>query len=104
MRLDVRHVAAPAVSAPAEDRRDVVPAGRQIGSSAGNVLLSRYPLVSSSTTLLSYNRGVAQITIVVNGSNVNLFSTHVDYENASWRTIQIAEAIGGSAASRSRGS
>ena len=65
----------------------------QIASTAGNVLLSRYPLVSSSTTLLSYDRGVAQITIVVNGGNVNLFSTHVDYENASWRTTQIGEAI-----------
>ena len=53
-----------------------------IGSKAGNVLLSRYPLVSSSTTLLSYNRGVAQIGIVVNGRTINLFSTHVEYYNA----------------------
>jgi endonuclease/exonuclease/phosphatase family metal-dependent hydrolase len=65
----------------------------QIGSKAGNVLLSRYPLVSSSTTLLSYDRGVAQITISVNGGTINLFSTHVEYENASWRTIQIGEAL-----------
>jgi endonuclease/exonuclease/phosphatase family metal-dependent hydrolase len=65
----------------------------QIGSKAGNVLLSRYPLASSSTTLLSHDRGIAQITISVNGGVVNLFSTHVEYENASWRTIQIGEAI-----------
>jgi len=65
----------------------------QIGSLAGNVLLSRYPLTSASTTLLSHDRGVAQAAIAVNGGNVNLFSTHVDYANASWRTQQIGEAI-----------
>ena len=54
----------------------------------GNVLLSRIRPVSSGSTNLSYNRGVAQMTIVVNGRNVNLFSTHVDYANASYRTIQ----------------
>jgi endonuclease/exonuclease/phosphatase family metal-dependent hydrolase len=64
-----------------------------IGSKAGNALLSRYPLVSSSTTLLSYDRGVAQIGIVVNGRTVNLFSTHVDYYNAGWRTTQINQAL-----------
>ena len=64
-----------------------------IGSKAGNVLLSRYPLVSSSTTLLSYDRGVAQIGIVVNGRTINLFSTHVEYYNAGWRTTQINQAL-----------
>jgi endonuclease/exonuclease/phosphatase family metal-dependent hydrolase len=68
--------------------RQVVNAG-----GVGNVLLSRYQPVSSSSTLLSFNRGVAQMTIVVNGRSVNLFSTHVDYENASWRTTQIGEAL-----------
>jgi endonuclease/exonuclease/phosphatase family metal-dependent hydrolase len=59
----------------------------------GNVLLSRYPPSSSSSTLLSYGRGVAQMGIVVNGRNVNLFSTHVEYDNAAWRPIQIGEAV-----------
>jgi endonuclease/exonuclease/phosphatase family metal-dependent hydrolase len=63
-------------------------------SGVGNVLLSRYAPVSSSSTLLSYGRGVAQIGIVVNGRNVNLFSTHVEYDNSWWRPIQIAEAVG----------
>jgi len=58
----------------------------------GNVLLSRYPPVSSGSTLLSYERGVAQMGIVVNGRNVNLFSTHIEYFTASWRPVQIAEA------------
>lgn len=59
----------------------------------GNVVLSRYRPVTSSSTLLSYQRGVAQVGVVVNGRTVNIFSTHVEYVNASWRPIQIAEAI-----------
>jgi endonuclease/exonuclease/phosphatase family metal-dependent hydrolase len=59
----------------------------------GNVLLSRYPPVSSSSYLLDYGRGVAQMGIVVNGRNVNVFSTHIEYDNPSWRPIQIAEAL-----------
>jgi len=59
----------------------------------GNVLLSRYRPVSSSSTLLSYTRGVAQMGIVVNGRTVNVFSTHVEYYTAWWRPIQIAEAV-----------
>jgi endonuclease/exonuclease/phosphatase family metal-dependent hydrolase len=47
--------------------------------------------VTYSSTALSYGRGVAQIGIVVNGRNVNLFSTHIEYDVASWRPIQIAE-------------
>ena len=63
------------------------------GSKAGNALLSRYSVSSSRTTALSYDRGVAQITIAVSGVVVNLFSTHVEYENAAWRTVQIKEAL-----------
>jgi len=59
----------------------------------GNVILSRYRPTTSDSHLLSYQRGVAQMTIVVNGRYINLFSTHVDYANASWRTIQTKEAI-----------
>ena len=51
----------------------------------GNVVLSRYRPVSSSSTQLSYDRGVAQMGVVVNGRTVNIFSTHVDYDHASWR-------------------
>jgi len=59
----------------------------------GNVLLSRYPPVSSSFTLLDFDRGVAQMGIVVNGRTVNVFSTHIEYDNAAWRPIQIAQAV-----------
>lgn len=59
----------------------------------GNVLLSRIRPVSSGAYLLDYNRGVAQMTIPVNGRYVNVFSTHVDYDNSSWRWTQITEAV-----------
>jgi endonuclease/exonuclease/phosphatase family metal-dependent hydrolase len=65
----------------------------RIGNNTWNVLLSRYPLASSSSTLLSYDRGVAHVGIAVNGRIVNLFSTHVEYYTAAWRTTQINEAI-----------
>ena len=81
----------------------LVPANVNAGG-VGNVLLSRYPPVSSSSTLLSYNRGVAQMGIVVNGRIVNLFSTHVEYDNAAWRPLQIAEAIRWVTSFSSRGS
>jgi len=60
----------------------------------GNVLLSRYQPVSSSSYLLDNGRGVAQMGVVVNGRTVNVFSTHIEYDNASWRPTQIAEALG----------
>ena len=47
----------------------------------------------SGSTLLSYQRGVAQMTIAVNGRYVNLFSTHVDYYNSYYRTVQTQEAV-----------
>jgi endonuclease/exonuclease/phosphatase family metal-dependent hydrolase len=59
----------------------------------GNVLLSRIRPVSSGYYLLDYNRGVAQMTIPVNGRYVNVFSTHVEYDVASYRPIQISEAV-----------
>jgi len=62
-------------------------------SGYGDVLLSRYPPVSSSTTLLDYTRGVAQMGIVVNGRTVNVFSTHMEWDVAWWRPIQITEAV-----------
>jgi len=54
----------------------------------GNLLLSRFPLSSTSKYALSYDRSSSRGTIVVNGRTVNLFSTHVDYANGSYRTTQ----------------
>jgi len=59
----------------------------------GNVLLSRFAPVSSSSHILDYGRGIAQMGIPVNGRTVNIFSTHVDYDNSSARTTEIREAV-----------
>jgi endonuclease/exonuclease/phosphatase family metal-dependent hydrolase len=62
-------------------------------SGTGNVVLSRLPLVSSSSDRFSYNRGAAQVGVVVNGRTINILSTHMEYYTASWRTTQIKELL-----------
>jgi endonuclease/exonuclease/phosphatase family metal-dependent hydrolase len=62
-------------------------------SGYGNVLLSRIAPRSDSTHLLSHQRGFVQMSINVNGRDVNVFSTHVDYDNATYRTAQIQELL-----------
>ena len=42
--------------------------------------------------MLSYERGVVQVGVSMNGRTVNIFSTHVDYYNSSYRTTQISQA------------
>ena len=42
--------------------------------------------------MLSYERGVVQVGVSMNGRTVNIFSTHVDYYNSSYRTTQINQA------------
>jgi len=58
-----------------------------------DAIFSRFPLVTSGATGLSYDRGVAHVGVVVKGRTVNLFSTHIEWDNASYRPIQIKEAI-----------
>ena len=64
------------------------------GSSGyGNVILSRFAPVSQGSTLLTYSRGVAQMTVAVNGRYINLFSSHFEPDNTYYRTIQINETL-----------
>ncbi len=57
----------------------------------GNLLLSRIPIESCGTHVLSYTRSVAQVTITVNGRSVNLFSTHLDDDSSSQRATQMEQ-------------
>jgi endonuclease/exonuclease/phosphatase family metal-dependent hydrolase len=59
----------------------------------GNLLLSTFPLESSTDYELSYDRSVAHIAIVVNGIRLNIFSTHLDADYASRRTTQMKQLI-----------
>jgi endonuclease/exonuclease/phosphatase family metal-dependent hydrolase len=63
----------------------------------GNVILTRLPVVTSTFqqlhatsdwTVLLANRSVAQATVLVNSVPVNVFATHLDYANTTYRTVQ----------------
>jgi endonuclease/exonuclease/phosphatase family metal-dependent hydrolase len=57
----------------------------------GNLLLSVYPIESKGSLLLSNNRSVAHIRIIVNGRSVSVFSTHLDHESGSRRATQMEQ-------------
>ncbi len=57
----------------------------------GNLLLTTFPLDSTGSFLLSYDRSVARIAITVNGFAVNVFSTHLDQASSSYRTTEMGE-------------
>ena len=57
----------------------------------GNMVLSTFSLDGSSDHLLSYDRSVARVAVIVNGIRVNVFSTHLDPDSSSRRTTQMKE-------------
>jgi endonuclease/exonuclease/phosphatase family metal-dependent hydrolase len=60
-------------------------------SGQGNVIMSRFPVVATDVQTLSYHRVIVNITINVNGRNVNVASTHLDQPSSSYRLKQIGE-------------
>jgi endonuclease/exonuclease/phosphatase family metal-dependent hydrolase len=61
------------------------------GDGVGQQILSRYPFVSTGALYLSFSRSVTKVTVSIGGRTVNLFSTHLSPESASWRTTQLTE-------------
>lgn len=61
------------------------------GIQEGNLILSKYSFVSTSSRYLSYERSVAQVTVSVGGKNVNFFATHLDAYTGSYRYQQVTE-------------
>jgi len=59
----------------------------------GNMVLSRYPIVASSSHLLGHNGVAVDIQVDVNGHTVNFSSTHLYYDSSSWRLDQIASML-----------
>lgn len=57
----------------------------------GNLILSRFPFVSSTSRLLSYTRVAVQATVSVNGRTINFFSTHLDDASSSYRLTEISQ-------------
>ena len=68
----------------------------------GNVILTRLQVVSTATyqmhatgnwSEMYANRSAAQATVRVAGVDVNVFSTHLDYYNTSYRTTQLNQMM-----------
>ncbi|MGH9308061.1 MAG: endonuclease/exonuclease/phosphatase family protein [Vicinamibacterales bacterium] len=57
----------------------------------GNLLLTTFDIESDDDYELSYDRSVARVTILVNGTRVNIFSTHLDAESSSRRQAQMRQ-------------
>jgi endonuclease/exonuclease/phosphatase family metal-dependent hydrolase len=59
----------------------------------GNLVLSRFPIESTSTLLLSHDRSAIDVVVHVNGRNVNVTSTHLDADSTAYRLAQIGELL-----------
>jgi endonuclease/exonuclease/phosphatase family metal-dependent hydrolase len=57
----------------------------------GNVILSKWPFISTSKRMMSYGRSVARATISINGKTVNFFATHLDHESSYNRSVEVSE-------------
>jgi endonuclease/exonuclease/phosphatase family metal-dependent hydrolase len=64
---------------------------KYVGTTEGNLILSKYPFSSTSPRYLSYQRSVAQATVTVAGRTINFFATHLDPDSSSRRATQVAE-------------
>jgi len=64
---------------------------KYIGTTEGNMILSKYPFSSTSSIFLSYQRSVAQATLSVGGRNINFFATHLDPDSSTARATEISE-------------
>jgi PKD repeat protein len=61
------------------------------GCTEGNLIMTRWQVVSTSFRYLSYQRSVAQMTINVNGKLINFFATHLDHQSSTYRNIEAGE-------------
>jgi endonuclease/exonuclease/phosphatase family metal-dependent hydrolase len=63
-------------------------------SGNGNLILSTFPFITSATPYaLPVNRSAVDATIDVGGRVVNIISTHLDAENATYRKNEIAALL-----------
>jgi endonuclease/exonuclease/phosphatase family metal-dependent hydrolase len=66
---------------------------KYVGITEGNLILSKYPILSTGTRYLSYSRSVAQATISVGGRTINFFMTHLDPDSSTVRYQQASELM-----------
>jgi endonuclease/exonuclease/phosphatase family metal-dependent hydrolase len=67
---------------------------KYVGTDEGNMILSKYPLSSTSSRFLSHQRSVARATVTVGGRTINFFATHLDPNSSGRRATQINELKG----------
>jgi len=71
--------------------------GKTLGADEGNLILSKYPFISTDELFLSSSRSVAQVTVSIHGRIINFFATHLQNgqtpENAAIRATQIGELL-----------
>src|SRR5581483_9282615 len=63
------------------------------GCNEGNLILSRYAILSTDFRYLSANRSVAEATVSVNGRTFHLFATHLDDQASSNRIIEVSQLV-----------
>lgn len=61
------------------------------GTTEGNMILSKFPFISTGSRFLSYQRSVAQATVSVSGRNINFFATHLDPDSSGARATEVSE-------------
>ena len=61
------------------------------GNTVGQQILSRHPLVSTGSLYMTYTRSVTQVRVSIGGRTINLFSTHLSPDSATYRQQQLSE-------------
>jgi endonuclease/exonuclease/phosphatase family metal-dependent hydrolase len=61
------------------------------GIPEGNLVLSKFSFVSTSSKYLTNERSVAQVTVNVGGRNVNFFATHLEAYDSTIRYSQVTQ-------------
>jgi len=59
----------------------------------GNLILSKFPIVSTGSLYMSYSRSVARVMVNVGGRNINFFATHLDDGSSTGRYTEVGELM-----------
>jgi endonuclease/exonuclease/phosphatase family metal-dependent hydrolase len=68
-------------------------AAKYPGCPEGNLILTKYSIVSTNLLYMSGLRSVAQATINVSGRTINFFATHLDPDSSTTRYNQVGELM-----------
>jgi endonuclease/exonuclease/phosphatase family metal-dependent hydrolase len=66
---------------------------KYVGTTEGNLILSKYPFNSTNGRYMSAQRSVAQATLTVSGRTINFFATHLDDGSSGTRYTQVGELM-----------